>query len=316
MSQNVPRVCVVIPTKNEENSIAGVIDEVRNAIEDSGYGEPLILVADDSVDGTEAIVRRAGATVLRAGGVGLGYAMAVGLREAARTECDYIVSVDGDGQADPSEIPAFLEPLESGRADLVLGSRFIEKGLVKYKYPRVNRAGVRILAWLLTFFGGQRFTDSHGGIRAMRRPVVAELALTGTHSYVQETIIDAVQRGYRVIEIPSVWRKRQHGSSRVVASIPRYAAHTLPVLLVKTGKHITWLTTAGALFALAAVAGFIAILIEESFSIPGLFDRLPALLLIALLVMVGTQMFFTGLVLEMLRNIARRVDRIDSARRD
>ncbi len=316
MSQNVPRVCVVIPTKNEEDSIAGVIDEVRNAIEESGYGEPLILVADDSVDGTEATVRQAGATVLRAGGIGLGYAMAVGLREAARTECDYIVSVDGDGQADPSEIPVFLEPLESGRADLVLGSRFLEKGLVKYKYPRVNRVGVRILAWLLTFFSGQRFTDSHGGIRAMRRPVVAELALTGTHSYVQETIIDAVQRGYRVIEIPSVWKKRQYGSSRVVASIPRYAAHTLPVLLVKTGKHITWLTTAGALFALAAVAGFIAILIEESFSIPDLFDRLPALLLIALLVMVGTQMFFTGLVLEMLRNIARRVDRIDSARHD
>ena len=316
MSQNVPRVCVVIPTKNEEDSIAGVIDEVRNAIEESGYGEPLILVADDSVDGTEATVRQAGATVLRAGGIGLGYAMAVGLREAARTECDYIVSVDGDGQADPSEILVFLEPLESGRADLVLGSRFLEQGLVKYKYPRVNRVGVRILAWLLTFFSGQRFTDSHGGIRAMRRPVVAELALTGTHSYVQETIIDAVQRGYRVIEIPSVWKKCQYGSSRVVASIPRYAAHTLPVLLVKTGKHITWLTTAGALFALAAVAGFIAILIEESFSIPDLFDRLPALLLIALLVMVGTQMFFTGLVLEMLRNIARRVDRIDSARHD
>jgi glycosyltransferase involved in cell wall biosynthesis len=316
MNPSGPRVCVVIPTKNEENSIAKVIDDVKRAIEDAGFGIPLVVVTDDSVDGTEAAAGRAGATVVRAGGIGLGYAMAVGLREAVRTECEYIVSVDGDGQADPSEIPAFLEPLESGRADLVLGSRFLAKGLVKYKYPRFNRVGVLILAWLLTLFSGQRFTDSHGGIRAMRRQVVAELALTGTHSYVQETIIDAVQRGYRVTEVPSAWTKREHGSSRVVASIPRYAAHTLPVLLVKTGKHITWLTTGGAFFAVAAVVGFVAILIEEGFSIPDLFDRLPALLLIALLVMVGTQMFFTGLVLEMLRNMARRVDRVDPSRQD
>ncbi len=316
MSKNVRRVCVVIPTKNEENSIATVIHDVRTAIETSGFGDPLVLVTDDSVDGTESAAREAGATVVRAGGIGLGYAMGVGLRNAAHTECDYIVSVDGDGQADPSEIPAFLEPLESGRADLVLGSRFLEKGLVKYRYRWLNRLGIRMLSWLLRFFSGQRFTDSHGGIRAMRRQVVAELTITGTHSYVQETIIDAVQRGYRVIEIPSVWKERQHGSTRVVSSIPRYAAHTLPVLLVKSGKHITWLTTGGAVFALAAVIGFMAILVEESFSITALFARLPALLLIALLVMVGTQMFFTGIVLELLRNIARHVDRIGGPSRD
>lgn len=311
MSSNKHRVCVVIPTKNEQHSIRQVIDGIQKVVEDSGFGPPQILVADDSVDETGPIAKNAGATVIRAGGIGLGYAMAVGLRHASKTGCDYIVSVDGDGQADPSEIPAFLNKLETAPADLVLGSRFLKKDLIEYKYQWLNRVGVFVLSRLLKFFSGQKFTDSHGGIRAMRRQVVAELTLTGTYSYVQETIIDAVQRGYRVIEIPTVWRKRDHGSSRVVASIPRYAAHTLPVLLVKSGKHITWLTTAGALFAMAAVLVFITILIEESFQILALFHRIPALLLVALLVMVGTQMFFTGLVLELLRNNASRIDRIE-----
>ena len=159
---------------------------------------------------------------------------------------------------------------------------------------------------------GRRLSDSHGGIRAMRNEVVADLTLTGTHSYVQETILDALQKGFRVVEIPSKWKPRAHGSSRVVSSIPRYAAHTLPVLLVKSGKHLTWLATMGSLFVIGGGAFFFVVLVQEGFSVPELFDRLPALLLIALLVSVGTQMFFFGLVLELLRQISRQVDHIRS----
>ena len=307
-----PRVCVVIPAKNEADSIGAVIAQIRDVLRDDRYGAIAILVVDDSVDQTADVVRSKGAMVVPGGGVGLGYAMSRGLRRAARLGAEYIVSVDGDGQADPGEIPRFLAELEAGRADLVLGSRFLRPGSVQYRYPWLNRLGVRMLVLLLWVFSGRRFTDSHGGIRAMRRRVVEHLAMTGTHSYVQETIIDAVQKGYRVIEISSVWRPRKFGRSRVVASIPKYAAHTLPVLIVKSGKHITWLASMGALFVFGAIVYFFAVLIQERFSVPALFGRLPALLLVALLVLVGTQLFFTGLVLEMLRQIGRHVDRIDA----
>lgn len=305
-------VCVVIPTKNEASTIRDVIAGVRTSLAGTPYADPQIVVVDDSADRTAELASAAGAIVIRGGHVGLGHAMFRGLRRAGRIGCRYVVSVDGDGQADTGEIPRFLSELDAGRADLVLASRFMQRGSVRYRYPWLNRIGIRVLTLLLWMISGRRLSDSHGGIRAMRNEVVADLTLTGTHSYVQETILDALQKGFRVVEIPSKWKPRAHGSSRVVSSIPRYAAHTLPVLFVKSGKHITWLATMGSLFIIGGVVFFFVVLLQEGFSVPGLFDRIPALLLIALLVSVGTQMFFFGLVLELLRQIGRQVDHIRS----
>ena len=305
-----PMICIVIPAKNEEATIAQVIHDIRKSLAGTRFDHPSIVVVNDSVDQTSDIAAAEGATVLEGGHVGLGHAMFRGLRWAGESTCTYVVSLDGDGQASPSEIPRFLDELEHDKADLVLGSRFLNRGSVKYNYPWLNRCGVRLLTWLLWFRSGQRFTDSHGGIRAMRRQVVAELSLTGTHTYVQETILDALQKGFRVVEIPSDWMPRTHGSSRVVSSIPRYAAHTLPVLLVKSGKHVTTIAIMGSLFVISGVVFFFIVLIQEQFSIPELFARIPALLLIALLVSVGTQMFFFGLMLELLRQIDQKVGHI------
>ncbi len=72
----------------------------------------------------------------------------------------------------------------------------------------------------------------------MRPAVVAELEMVGTHTYVQETIIDAFEKGFRIIEIPSVWKKRENGKSRVLRSIPLYVFYTLPVLILRSGQHI------------------------------------------------------------------------------
>ena len=144
----------------------------------------------------------------------------------------------------------------------------------------------------------------------MRRQVVTELSLTGTHTYVQETILDALQKGFRVVEIPSEWMPRNYGSSRVVSSIPRYAAHTLPVLLVKSGKHVITLARMGSLCVTSGIVFFFIVLIQEQFRFFELFARIPALLLIALRISVGTQMFFFGLVLELLRQIGHKVDHI------
>jgi len=303
-------VCIVIPAKNEEATIAQVIHDIRKSLASTRFDHPSIVVVNDSVDRTSDIAATEGAIVIEGGHVGLGHAMFRGLRWAGGTTCTYVVSLDGDGQASPSEIPRFLDELEHDRADLVLGSRFLTKESVKYRYPRLNRFGVRLLTWLLWFLSGQRFTDSHGGIRAMRRQVVTELSLTGTHTYVQETILDALQKGFRVVEIPSEWMPRNYGSSRVVSSIPRYAAHTLPVLLVKSGKHVITLALMGSLFVTSGIVFFFIVLIQEQFRFFELFARIPALLLIALLISVGTQMFFFGLVLELLRQIGHKVDHI------
>lgn len=305
-----PKAYVVIPTKNEEKTIESVVASVTKGFEKTKYDDVTIIVVDDSSDGTRLIAKQLGCIVVPGGGEGLGTAMYRGLKAAAAYDPDVIVAVDGDGQADAEdEIPKFLKPIEEARADMVLGSRFLQSGLIDYRYRLVNRTGVRILVWMLRRLTGLPVTDSHGGLRAMIPEVADELEMLGTHTYVQETIIDAVEKGYRVIEVPSVWKVRQDGQSRVVGSIPRYIFYTLPILLLRSGQHIRALYRIGLLMVMAAVLLFGVILIQENFDY-AMLHRTPAFLLVALMVSVGFQFFFFGFVLQMLKQIKKTSDRV------
>lgn len=314
MGKGKKRVCVVLPTKNEEKSIRNVIQKIRETLNDSQYADPVILITDDSQDHTRIIARENGTVVINGGGKGLGYAMYQGLKASLSYNPDYIISFDADGQCDPKEILSFLSPLEDDEADMVIGSRFQKNDLVKYKYRFRNRMGIRILVRILRILTGQPLTDSHGGVRAMRPEVVKELEMLGTHTYVQETIIDAVEKGFRIKEIPSVWEKRGHGNSRVVSSIPTYIFHTLPILIIRSKQHIKWLYTIGIIFVLMALAYFLFISYQASFQFKAMFSRIPSFLLIALLVLTGIQLFFFGFLIELIKEIKYRIDRLDRSK--
>jgi len=300
------RVAVVIPTKNEGKTIAAVISLIRTVLQAAGH-EAIIFVADDSHDETRRVAKQYGARIVRGSGDGLGTAMYRGLKATLTENPDVVMSVDGDGQADvAAELLQFLQPIENGSAELVLGSRFLDSDLVRYGYRARNRIGTRILVGMLRRRTGLPLTDSHGGIRAMHPDVVRELEMLGSHTYVQESIIDAHEKGFRVVELPSVWLPRQHGTSRVVRSIPRYILYTLPVLLVRSGKHIRWLYSMGLVSVALAFAGFGIILVQEGFTY-ALANRLPGLTLVGLLVTTGLQFFFFGFVLQLLKQIKQRV---------
>ena len=304
------RVCVLVPTKNEAASIREVIGSIQAAFDLAKYAPPRVIVVDDSTDQTRRIATDAGATVLIGGGRGLGSAMYDGLKAAAGMDCDFIVSIDGDGQADLSELPRFMDPLERGEADMVLASRFQDEGLVKYHYKFINNFGTRVLVAMLRRFTGLPLTDSHGGIRTMRREVAAELEMLGSHTYVQETIIDAVEKGFRITEIPSIWKPRLHGSSRVVSNIPKYVFYTLPILMLRSGQHIRLLYSGGIWLILIALAYFLIILATAGFDVKAMGDRVPAFVWITLMISIGVQSFFFGLMLQLIKEMKYKLDRV------
>lgn len=311
-----PTAVVVIPTRNEQDSILDVIAEIRSAFEGLRYDRVEVLLTDDSHDNTRQRARSVGAHVVSGGGEGLGTAMFRGLKEALRFDPDVIVAIDGDGQTEAKEeIPRFLAEIEADRADMVLGSRFKEAGLVKYQYRTINRLGTRILTHLLNTKTGLRLTDSHGGIRAMKAGVAEDLQMIGSHTYVQETIIDAVEKGYRVVELASAWRVRQHGKSRVVGSISKYVFYTLPVILLRSGHHIRTLYSIGIGLVLVGFAYFFVVWWQEGFSL-AMEHRTPAFVLVALLVIAGIQLFFFGFMLQLMNQIKRSIDRVMYRRRD
>ena len=301
------RIVFVLPTKNEGNTLAGVIANLKSQVSNLGHTIERIIVTDDSKDRTREIAKECGAEVIVGGGQGLGQAIYRGLNRACRIPCDIIISLDTDGQVDLSELEIFIDPIIQEKAELVLGSRFQNKGLVHYDYPFLNRFGIYVLVWILRRLTGLKLTDSHGGFRAMTPDVARELELIGNHTYVQETIIDAVEKGFKVVEVPSVWKKRDHGSSRIVGSIPKYVFYTLPILILRAGQHIRFLYPLGIFFIFLSLIDFIIVGVQTNFSMNEMFDR-QSFHLILLLFMIGLNLFFFGFVIELLANIKRNLN--------
>jgi glycosyltransferase involved in cell wall biosynthesis len=298
------KISFIIPTKNEEKTLPKIVEGLREWGEKNKY-QVFISITDDSHDQTRQIAKSYGVDVVIGKGRGLGFAMFRGLKHTLKYEPDVVVSLDGDGQVDLGEINSFILPILNDEADLILGSRFLNNNLIHYNYKFINRNGVRILVWILRKLTGLPITDSHGGIRAMRKEVIENLELIGTHTYVQETIIDAHENGFRVKEIPSKWLPRQAGESRVVLSIPKYVFYTLPVLILRSGKHVKWLFSAGILLILASIFDLTYVLFDTGFSFQKILDR-HSLVLFLILFMLGINSFCFGFLLELLSQIKKR----------
>jgi glycosyltransferase involved in cell wall biosynthesis len=301
------KITFVFPTKNEEKTIEKVIVDFNKVVKDLGHDVLANIIVDDSKDKTREIARKMGAEVLIGGGQGLGLAMYKGLKKSIESNPDLIIAADTDGQADVAELEMFIKTSIEENVDLVLGSRFLDQKLIKYNYKFINRFGIRVLVFIINRLTKLNITDSHGGIRVYKPEVIDNLEIIGTHTYVQETIIDAVEKGFKVKEIPSKWLERENGSSRIVSSIPLYIFYTLPVLILRSKQHIRFLYPLGILFIGLAFLDLIIVLIDTKFDLQTLFDR-QSFHLILLLLSIGFNMFFFGFIIELIVNIKRKMN--------
>lgn len=276
---------VVIPAKNEEETIGEVIEKTREYVSDY-FSEVKFVVSSGSNDSTNSIAEEKGAIVIRDGGRGLGEAMFRGLKKAADLETDYIMTIDSDLQFQPDEAPRLIESRE--KADLILGSRFLEND-VTYKMSLTHKIGNKILTGTVNKLAGLNLTDAQTGYRLMTREVAEELRMAGKHTYVQETIIDAHQNGFTMHEVPATFAERKSGASKVVSSITQYAFRTLPVILHRT--HVTaYLLNGFSLVTLLLSAGILVAAFVFLNIYLGILGLLTAL--------VSLQTLFLGLLLD------------------
>src|SRR4051794_21328254 len=203
----------IVPALNEEEAVGRVIDEIRAF--DPGFD--IVVVDDGSTDRTAGIAVDRGAHVLRLPfNLGIGGAMQTGFRYAFEHGYDVAVQVDGDGQHDPTELPKILGPVVSGRADLVVGTRFGGDG--EFRSTAIRRVGIRVFAWTVSRIVGQRVTDTTSGFRAIGRRGIALFAADYPHDYpeVEATVMVAKAR-LRLEEVPVAMRERAGGRSSITA---------------------------------------------------------------------------------------------------
>jgi glycosyltransferase involved in cell wall biosynthesis len=210
-----PRRIAIVPARNEERAIAGVLDELK------AFDPALdvVVVDDGSVDRTAAIARAHGAAVVRLPfNLGIGGAVQTGFKYALEHGYDEAVRLDGDGQHIPAELPKLIGPLEAGDADIVVGSRFAAGADAEYRPPFARRAGIRFFARIVSLLVGQQVTDTTSGFQALNRRGIALFAADYPHDYPEvEATVMVVKNRLRLTEVAVAMREREHGRSSINA---------------------------------------------------------------------------------------------------
>ena len=195
-----------------------MLPAIRAALADAD----VCVVDDGSADDTAAVAMAHGAIVLRnAVNLGIGGAVQAGYLWARDHGYDVAVQVDGDGQHDPRAVPLLVAPIEQGRADLVIGSRFLAAG--GFRSTLLRRVGIRYLSWFIAMRCGARVSDPTSGLRAAGRRAIELFARAYPSDYPEpESIPIATRAGLRVTELPANMVPRQHGRSSIGAARTLY----------------------------------------------------------------------------------------------
>jgi len=200
---------IIIPAYNEESCIEKVIDEVK-AIGDS---HEIIVINDGSSDKTEALVRGKGVSIVTHPiNLGAGATIQTGLLYAKQHAYDLATVVDGDGQHDPAEVKKLIAAMASNTADVVVGSRFIEKTDGKIHWPR--RIGIYLFAIIASSISGCKITDTTSGFRTFNKQAIEFLSREMPQDFPDaDMLLSLIFSGYKIIEVPVSIRERQGGKS-------------------------------------------------------------------------------------------------------
>lgn len=201
---------VIIPAYNEEMNIVGVVEEVTKDIPEAD----ILVVNDCSTDGTLDILKKKGINYITtpfnlryAGGVqtGFKYAVAKGY--------DYVAQFDGDGQHVAVELAKMFKIAKSGNADIVIGSRFIEK--TEYKHSFFRRVGTSLFQKIIKISCNENIMDPTSGLQVLKKNVYTRYSQMNNYPEYPDAnlIIEMLLLGYKIEEVPVKMRERVYGES-------------------------------------------------------------------------------------------------------
>jgi len=204
------RIVVVLPAFNEADNVGAVIGAMPDAV--AGLRVVPVVVSDGSTDGTAAAAREAGALVtelpINRGG---GLALRVGYEIALELSAEIVVTMDADGQHQPSELSRLVGPIVEGEVDVVGGSRVLGSADPNHA---ARELGIKLFAQLLSVLTWSRVTDPACGYRAVRTEALRGLEFRQDQFHNSEFIVEASKRKLRSREVPVTITQRLSGDSK------------------------------------------------------------------------------------------------------
>jgi len=291
---------VAIPCYNEEPTIGSVVLKSRK------YSDEVIVVDDGSIDKTAEVAKYAGATVLRHGGnKGYGAAIQSCFNYAREGDFDVLTIIDGDGQHDADQIKNVMQPIIEEKADISIGSRFIDEN---NEVPLYRRLGI----WVLTRFTNagskelnHKVKDAQSGFRAYSKDAINKIDLKDTDMGASaEILMQGRKKNLSFMEVPITCSYDEH----LDASTKKPVGHGFGVLFsilkyLEVQHSLLFFGVPGLImFIIGLIFGFNVFIIFDS---TGKFPFGPSILSIAFLVL-GSLSGMTGLILHAVINANKR----------
>lgn len=211
------KVIAAIPCLNEESFIRDIVTKAQK------YVDKVIVIDDGSTDRTSEIARAAGAEVIRhEKRKGAGAATKSGFQAARANGADILVTLDGDGQHNPDEIPRLISPILEKSADLVIGSRFLQLNPNQsppistnlHQMRRYRKFGIDVITFLYNFASKAVVSDSQSCFRAHNRKLIEAVNITEAgFGFSVQVLIQARKKGFSIVEVPISCIYHSQGSS-------------------------------------------------------------------------------------------------------
>ena len=225
---NIKKILLIIPAFNEAPSIVSVVSNLTRNYSQYDY----IIVNDCSTDATESIcIENAYNYISLPVNLGIGGAVQCGYRYAYDKGYDIAIQFDGDGQHSAEYIHNIVEPLIANTADMVIGSRFINKE--GFQSSHIRRLGIAVIRYVIKLCSGAIVSDPTSGFRATNRSLIEMFAIEYAQDYPEpEAIVSATLRGYKVAEVPVQMNERNAGMSSINKLRAIYYMLKVPLALI------------------------------------------------------------------------------------
>jgi len=295
-------IIAIIPSYNEEIPLGTVVLRTLQ------YVDKVIVIDDGSSDKTKEVAKLAGAEVIshptnlgKGQGIKTGFEAIKNINNNNSLNFDIVITIDGDGQNNPDEIPLLVSPIKSGLADLVNGSRYIEG--IEDDTPAYRRVGQKVLDKATNISSGLDITDSQSGFRAFSIKSLDYFKLKDSGFGIEsEMLSDAAEAGLKIVEVPITVRYDLDGSTK------NPVTHGVGVLLkiikdMELRRPLIYFTLPGFIIFLIGI--FTGIWFLNDY-ISGTSINFGPTIISIMLIIVGLFLMLNGILLDSIRKLIDR----------
>ena len=213
------KILIIIPAYNEADNIKKTYNSIIKYNKENKTKYDVIVINDGSIDDTEnKLIKNNIPHISLIQNLGIGGAVQTGYKYAYLNDYDIAVQFDGDGQHDVGYIDNVIAPIINDKADVVIGSRFVndEKNNGEFRSTGMRRAGIKWLSGVIRFLTGKRVYDVTSGFRATDKKYTSYFASSYSADYPEpEAIVAAAEMGAHIAEVPVVMHERTSGKSSI-----------------------------------------------------------------------------------------------------